>query len=147
MDRRFRAIFPSRSRSCGGGFSTELRRAMWNVKSHACQEADKISGLPVALVGRSTSDGMHILYVPDVGRANHSRLLHPVAEVLRAHEPAGVFDAVPIQQNRDIAGILDALKQVKAKLPGLLAGIEVRIKGLFPAVKICDFVVHKDMDH
>src|SRR5271165_5480617 len=101
---------------------------MWNVKSHACQEAEKISRLPVALVGRSTADGMHILYVPDVGRANNSRLLHPVAKFLGAHEPAGVFDAVPIQQNRDIAGILDALKQVKAKFPGLLAGIEVRIK-------------------
>src|SRR5271166_1814576 len=96
MDRGFRAIFLPRSRSYGGRFSADLRSVMWNAKPRLCQEEEKFASLPAALIGRGAADGVHILDVADVGCADHPRLLHPVAEVLGAHEPAGVFDAVPI---------------------------------------------------
>src|ERR1039458_3368271 len=92
-------------------------------------------------------DRTHILYVLHIGRAFDPGLLPRLTQDIGVHKLARLLHPLPIEEEDHLAGIVNAMKNAECGFACLLAGIEVRIERLLPAVVVRHLVEDQHMHH
>src|SRR5271165_6485218 len=117
---------------------TNLRR---RVKYFSHGDTDVIS------IGSGPPHCAGIFQETNLRVADDASLLHGLPEVFGAGEATCPLEAVPIQKNRDLARVIHRLQDAIIGLARRLPGIKMRVKSLFPARIVRDFMPNNHVNH
>src|ERR1039457_284769 len=92
-------------------------------------------------------DRTHVFDVLHIGSALDPGLLHRLPQVIGVHKLARPLDALPIEEEDHVAGIVNGMKNTERGFTSVLARSEVRIERLLPAVVVRNLVADQDMHH
>src|SRR5271165_3525662 len=103
--------------------------------------------VPAFSVGGGTTHRERVFQKSNLRLSHHSALLHRLLQVVRAGEPAGPLQAVPVHDQGQIAWVFDRYEKAVSQFPPSLPHAQVRVERFFPPAVIRHFVPNNDMDH